>query len=184
MFLIVATYCLFGIGGTFPTILGLWFYFSAFSLTVSYFIYGRSLRAFGYAKAGQLDAAERMLQSIRNPKKQSSKKRACFYLTQAIIDHSKNVLGSAHENYRNALLEGTLQDDASAIAHGGLAKIYHLQGDEKEALRECSRAIGWAPSEKQKAEYVVLELEIERMPDETRRPVFLFRSESNEPIEQ
>ncbi len=184
MILIVATYCLFWIGGIFPTILGLWFYFSAFSLTVGYFIYGRSLRAFGYAKSGQLDAAEKMIQSIRNPKKLSAKKRAYFYLTQAIIDHSKNVLGSAQENYRNALLEGTLQDDASAIAHGGLAKIYHLQGDEKEALKECSRAIGWARSEKQKAEYVALELEIERMSDETRKPVFLFGSDVNEPIEQ
>lgn len=126
-----------------------------------------------YAKKGNLNAARKIVSSIRDPERLPARKRSYYFFASAILRHEEGELSAAMEFYKEAFFEGLLHHDDDAYANLQLSRIFFAQGKDKEAMDSLKLASRLARHKRIQSEIEDFERSIALSSTE-RVPVSLF----------
>jgi tetratricopeptide (TPR) repeat protein len=125
-------------------------------LAYGYFRYGSVWLISRHVRKGEMDKAERMLGTIKNPQLLAPQQKGYYYLYKGAVEQQKGNLEGAKSSYLDALAEGAMTANNKSIANLNLASIYYRQGmleQAKERLREAKEV-----PHKREVEYEIEEL--------------------------
>ena len=113
----------------------------AIIMVAAYFMVGPMTLIQGYIEAGDMEGAQKMMNSVKYPNLLYKPIRSSYYMLRANFSTMDDNLDKAEDDLRKGLAAGLPEKEFEGTAYLQLGSIAYKKGNTKEAMEHLRRAV-------------------------------------------